>query len=188
MEHHDFAIAKPTRQHTKSPVRSFCYNSALILRIEAKTYFAENQEHQIDMYAGVHTQMKEISLSRDYNQSFSGKSLMLERLDKLRDNLDLEWDGYAGLPMEREAYVNTRSAIWAIPGKALLHWNLFPCPNGTFLLAEKRNLASVNIGNNDFSYAAYLNEKNQIKGVKPYTDDDFISVIHQINGMLGYEL
>lgn len=127
------------------------------------------------------------SLSCDYNDSFWEKNNMLNRLSTLRYNLCEGWDGRSGLPMEEESYNNTLSAIMSLSGRILAYWNLFPCPNGTFLLTTKDNKASINIGNRDFSYVAYCNTENQIKGISPYNNEIFIKVVDYINNILGYE-
>lgn len=189
----NFTIVKPARQRPKSPVSLFMCLPVLTLCLgdadNGKTCSVVGRKQRVDVFTGcMIDQTDNASLFRDYNLSFSEKGLMLERLAKLRSDLLQGWDGYAGLPMESESYENTRKAISTMTGKALSHWNLFPCPNGTFLLTTKNSMASINIGNKEFSYAAYRNAEYQAKGILPYTDEGFRAVVYQINTMLGYDV
>jgi hypothetical protein len=96
-------------------------------------------------------------------------------------------DGVSGASMEQDAYINTKKVIDAMSGKALSHWNLFPSPNGTFLLSSKEHIASINIGSNDFSYAACLDSESQTKGMARFSLAAFTAAVSNINSMFGYE-
>ena len=170
---YDFKIAAPVRggRWSSSKTYAVSYKSAAIFHIRTST--------------SLHS--ASYSLFLDYNKSISAKKSFLDRLDKLYLDLKQDWDGYDGSPMEKKAYENTRDAINSMPAAILVDWNLYPCPNGTFMLTTKKNSASINIGNKDFSYAAFLNEENQIKGISTFNHENFLTVISHISNILKHE-
>ena len=125
-------------------------------------------------------------LSDDYNALLSVKADMIDKLNWLRGELEEGWDGGNGVPMEEKTYDNMRRGILSLCGKDLSGWNLFPCQNGTILLTAKNHVASINVGNEDFSYAAYLDEENQVTGLSSYRDEKFVAVVKYINNMLKH--
>lgn len=185
-----FKITEPTkRKKTPANVFAVCCFSAINIIIGAGKS-SQNPETKLnaDSFTEcVNYPTADTSLLSDYNKLIFQKEYILDRLEKLHSGLDQDWDGHSGLPMEDGAYVNTRNAIMSLSGNTLSYWNLFPCPNGTFLLTTKDNSASINIGNSDFSYVAYCNAENQFKGILPYDCENFIKVVNRINKILGYE-
>jgi hypothetical protein len=140
-----------------------------------------------DTTCAKHHQAIENTITADYNLLIACKNRMHERLEMLHEELRKKLNGVNGAPMEQDAYINTKNIIYAMSGKALSHWNLFPSPNGTFLLSSKEHIASINIGNNDFSYVAYLDSENQIKGMARFSPSAFMAAVNNINSMFGYE-
>lgn len=172
-----FTISEPVRQAKTKSVGAFAVCCISVLTLTMDAYTSQHVEPKLKS-----------EVCSDYNRSFLQKEAMLDRLDKLRNGLNSDWDGHGGLPMEKESYKNTRNAIFSFSSRFLSHWNLFPCPNGTFLLTTKDNTASINIGNRDFSYVAYRSAENHIKGISPYSDESFIKAIDCIHNVLGYEV
>lgn len=127
-------------------------------------------------------------LCADYSSSVCTTNMMLNRLEQLRSSLGHGWDGRDGIPVESESYRNTQNAIKSLPRHVMTDWNLFPCPNGTLLLTNKENSASINIGNKDFSYVAYQDAEHYVKGVMVYSDESFLIAVKNIDEVLGYDI
>lgn len=132
-----------------------------------------------------------ISTQKDYTSAlgydFEIKSKLLERLDVLKASLKENWNGENDCPIEEDAYNNTRAAILATPSVMLKHWRLFPSPNGTLMLSPRdKSIAGISIGNDEFSYAAFVSDDKQISGKEPFDESSFISALKQIHRILGY--
>ncbi len=124
-----------------------------------------------------------------FTSEFSHKERMLKRLESLYADLQYEnWDGYGAVPLERQAYENVKRIIESLSGSELKYWNLFPSPNGTLLLSAKNgDVASLSIGNNDFSYAA-LNDESEIMGKESFDAMRVVKVIENIHLLLDYNV
>lgn len=106
----------------------------------------------------------------------------LEELMQLQDN----WDGYGALKIEREAYENTKEALVVIAKKTSEPWNLFPNTNGTLLLtAPDRKKASINIGNNEFSFFAMGENKSSVQGMEKFSTENLSTVFGEILTVIG---
>lgn len=106
----------------------------------------------------------------------------LEELMQLQDN----WDGYGTLKIEREAYENTKEALVVIAKKTSEPWNLFPNTNGTLLLtAPDRKKASINIGNNEFSFFAMGENKSSVQGMEKFSTENLSTVFGEILTVIG---
>lgn len=124
------------------------------------------------------------ALSADYDI----QSSLLHKLDALKETLGDNWNGEGDCPIEEKAYNNTKIAIKSTPSSMLRYWRLFPNPNGTLLLSPKNKLiAGISIGNEEFSYAAFVCDNKQISGKEPFTEQAFRSALEQIHRILGYE-
>ncbi len=97
-----------------------------------------------------------------------------------------DWDGYAAYPLEEKAYHNVKALIAKLTGKQLSHWNLFPAPNGTFILTLKSSgIATINIGNNEISYAA-VNGDTQLTGKEQFDAVQAAKVVEEINAIFNH--
>lgn len=106
----------------------------------------------------------------------------LEELMQLQDN----WDGYGALKIEPEAYENTKEALVVIAKKTSEPWNLFPNTNGTLLLtAPDRKKASINIGNNEFSFFAMGENKSSVQGMEKFSTENLSTVFGEILTVIG---
>ncbi len=55
------------------------------------------------------------------------------------------------------------------------------------LLSPKdKAIAGISIGNNEFSYAAFISDDKQISGREPFSKNAFMSALTQIHRILGY--
>lgn len=118
---------------------------------------------------------------------YEAQTKLLQKLETLKDSLHENWNGEEDYPIEEKAYRNTKDAIKATPGVMLKHWRLFPNPNGTLLLSPKNKaIAGISIGNDEFSYAAFVSDDKQISGKEPFSEQAFKSALKQIHRILGY--
>ena len=63
---------------------------------------------------------------------------------------------------------------------------LFPNTNGTLLLtAPGKQLASINIGNENFSFFAMGKDKKVIKGMKEFSPENLTNAFDQIQAEIG---
>lgn len=113
---------------------------------------------------------------------------LLQKLDFLKNSLGDNWNREGDLPIEESAYNNAKAAIKSTPGILLKHWRLFPNPNGTLLLSPKgKPVAGISIGNEEFSYAAFVSDDKQISGKEPFNAQAFKYALMQIHRILGYD-
>jgi hypothetical protein len=124
-----------------------------------------------------------VALGNDYE----AQAKLLRKLATLKESLRENWNGEDDSPIEEKAYNNTKIAITATPGIMLKRWRLFPNPNGTLLLSPKdKSVAGISIGNDEFSYAAFVSDDKQISGREPFSEQSFKSALKQIHRILGY--
>jgi len=113
---------------------------------------------------------------------------LLQKLEFLKNTLKDNWNREGDSPIEECAYNNTRAAIKYTPSIMLKHWRLFPNPNGTLLLSPKgTSIAGISIGNEEFSYAAFVSDDKQISGKEPFNEQAFKYALMQIHRILGYD-
>lgn len=109
----------------------------------------------------------------------------LNRLEELK-SLPENWDENGALSIERRAYENTKCALEIIGEKASEAWNLFPNTNGTLLLtAPGKQLASINIGNENFSFFAMGKDKKVVKGMREFSPENLTNAFDQIQAEIG---
>jgi|GEM_PF-1978067 len=126
-------------------------------------------------------------LSVALGNDFEAQAKLLKKLNALKSSLQYNWNGEYDSPIEESSFTNAKIAISATPGAMLKQWRLFPNPNGTLLLSPKdKSIAGISIGNDEFSYAAYVSDDNQISGKEPFSIDAFKSALNQIHRILGY--
>lgn len=123
-----------------------------------------------------------------FEEEFNVKSKILKRLDRLYSELNTQgWDGYGAYPMETASYNNMKSLLLQLRGSQLRPWNIFPSPNGTFLLSGKgKKIASISVGNNDFSYAAIF-KSSKMTGMESFNPIRAAKVIENILSFLEYD-
>lgn len=124
-----------------------------------------------------------LALGKDYED----QSIMLKKLDLLKNSSKKNWNGENDEPIEEKAYSNAREAFLSTPGGMLKHWRLFPNTNGTVLLSPKNGqIGGISIGNDEFSYAAYVSDDKQVSGREPFTIESFKAALFHIHRILGY--
>lgn len=124
-----------------------------------------------------------VALGKDYDT----QAKLLNKLNALKTSLQGNWNGEDDFPIEELAFNNAKVAISATPGSMLKYWRLFPNSNGTLLLSPKdKSIAGISIGNDEFSYAVYVSDDNQIGGKEPFSVVSFKAALAQIHRILGY--
>ena len=125
--------------------------------------------------------------SKALYDEYKAQDRLLKRLELLKVSLKENWDKEGGLPIEEKVFENTKTALISISGGMLKYWRIFPNPNGTILLSPKNGaIAGISIGNEDFSYAAYISDSKQISGKEPFSVEAIRVAIKQIHRILGY--
>lgn len=112
---------------------------------------------------------------------------MLKTLDHLK-TLKNGWDGYDAIAIEEDSYDNTKKAIEKLSSKEINYFCLFPNTNGTLILSAKGDfLASINIGNENYSYFALGKDGRDVKGEKHFNEKNFKKTIKEIEDVLGWK-
>lgn len=157
---------------------------SVAMSIVAVDYHVIDDQYQ-PIFGGIETFQNELmtALGNDYEVQVR----LLQKLETLKDSLSDNWNGEDDCPIEEKAYKNTKIAIKSTPSIMLKHWRLFPNPNGTLLFSPKnKSIGGISIGNDEFSYAAFVSDDKQISGKEPFTEQAFRSALKQIHRILGY--
>lgn len=126
-------------------------------------------------------------LSTALREDYEAQINLVHKLELLKESLKDNWDMEGGTPIEERVYDNAKAAILATPGFILKSWRLFPSPNGTLLFSPKsKAIAGISIGNEMFSYAAFVSDDKQISGVEPFDEQTFRFAMEQIHRILEY--
>lgn len=126
-------------------------------------------------------------LSEALGKDYEVKAKLLQKLDKLKVSLGDNWNGEGDFPIEEKAYANAKAAITGTPSGLLKYWRLFPNPNGSLLLSPKnKEIAGISIGDDEFSYAAFVSDDKQLSGKEPFSEPAFKSALIQLHRILGY--
>ncbi len=135
----------------------------------------------------VPTEVYNTDLTVLLNEEFAEKAKVQARLEYLFADLQRpDWDGYGAYPLEEKSYHNVKALIAKLTGKQLSHWNLFPAPNGTFILTLKSSdIATINIGNSEISYAA-VNGETQLTGKELFDAIQAANILKHINAIFKY--
>ena len=143
----------------------------------------QRQYHPV--FIGIESIQNDLSVA--LGNDYEAQAKLFQKLNALKSSLQSNWNGEDDLPIEELSFNNTRVALSVTPGVMLKHWRLFPNPNGTLLLSPKdKSIAGISIGNDEFSYAAYVSDDNQISGKEPFSINAFKSALTQIHRILGY--
>lgn len=169
-----FQIEEPLKKSSGNGRKTLVFTMSCAFALTAGLTDACGQETPavtgISAYDSKETQLGlSESTANMFEEEFNVKSNMLKRLGQLYADLSTQgWDGYDAHPMEAESYRNMKSLLSQLTGSQLRSWNLFPSPNGTFLLSAKgKRIASVSVGNNGFSYAAMM-KSSKMTGMEPF--------------------
>ncbi|WP_165154735.1 hypothetical protein [Parabacteroides sp. ZJ-118] len=191
MNEMNFKLADPI-SHSHSLHSTFVLTVMSALSISMGTYEATAASSAPECVveqsgSSFHDYSLKVGLAAELSDDFVSKTRMLQRLESLYSNLQYDnWDGYGASPLEKQAYENTKRVIDSLSGLELKCWNLFPSPNGTLLLSIKNgDVASLSIGNNDFSYAA-LKGESKMMGQESFEANRVVKVIENIHLLLDY--
>lgn len=193
MSTNNFTLAEPVSYSRRRAKSSFALTVVSALTFSVGTYNMNASTGDCsnlllrNVFANESSCVGDYAMSALFSSEFSHKEQMLKRLESLYADLQYEnWDGYGAVPIERLAYENAKKIIECLSGSELKCWNLFPSPNGTLLLSAKNgDVASLSIGNNDFSYAA-LKDDREIMGKESFDAKRVVKVIENIHLLLDY--
>ena len=102
-----------------------------------------------------------------------------ERLDHLCQLQD-DWDGYGGKKVSNYVLDNLRNVLLVSDDEDWKYWMISPAPNGSLSLQSKRHTASINVGDQEFSY--YFSTDNGEEGENHlvFTPSSFLSLMRRI--------
>lgn len=117
----------------------------------------------------------------------SEKEKMLGKLSNFFCKLNKEgWDGCNAFPIERDSYLNARKIAMDTPDSILRLWNVFPSPNGTISFEFKeRNIATMSVGNKDFSYVAIKESGDYIMEQRKFNIDKAVDALIVMSNLFG---
>jgi hypothetical protein len=118
----------------------------------------------------------------------SEKENMLGKLSNFFCKLNKEgWDGCNTFPIERDSYLNARKIVINTPDSILRLWNVFPSPNGTISFEFKeRKIATMSVGNKDFSYVAMKESGDCIMEHRDFNIDKAVDALIVMSNLFGY--
>ena len=117
--------------------------------------------HPMTSYADVMAYLHSIRISREVKRSVAQR-LMVEvtgenlskafaRLDYLCQLQD-GWDGHGGRKISFQAINNLRQVLLISDNKDWENWMIAPASNGTVGLQSKLSIASISMGDKEYSY------------------------------------
>lgn len=107
-------------------------------------------------------------------------SRTFRQLDHLL-TLESNWDGYGALPVSRKVINNVKMVLGISDDEDWKNWVVGPEPNATLCLVSKKNRASISIGDNEFSYYAYIRGKEEGRNHVPFSPKGVLSVMQGLN-------
>ena len=89
----------------------------------------------------------------------TGKNLSkaFARLDHL-SQLQNDWDGYGARKISYDVIDNLRDVLLISDDDDWKNWMISPAPNGSLSLQSKRHVASISVGDKEFSYYSCIDE------------------------------
>ncbi len=121
------------------------------------------------------------SVAQRLMEEVTGKNLSkafarLEHLILLKD----DWDGYGGRKISYQVIDNLRQVLLISDDKDWENWMISPEPSGTLALQSKEHIASISVGDEEFSYYSCRgNQEDWADDVK-FEPNTFLSVMRRI--------
>lgn len=140
-------------------------------------------------YADVMTYLHTIHLSPEDKRrvasrltlEVTGKNLSrtFERLDHL-SSLPAGWDGYDALPLSRKVVQNLKEVLLISDDDDWKYWMISPAPNGSLSLQSKRHVASISVGDREFSYYSSTNDGEKGESHLNFTPVALLEIMQRI--------
>lgn len=140
-------------------------------------------------YADVMGYLHRIRISPEVKESVA-KRLMVEvtgenlskafaRLDYLCQLKD-GWDGYGGRKISYQVIDNLRQVLLISDDKDWEDWMIAPASNGTVGLQSKLSIASISMGNKEYSYYSCRDGNEDWGDLVPFRPSEFLEVMRRI--------
>lgn len=192
MSANSFILSEPIAYSRRRPKSTYALTLASVLTLSGTAYSVstttgDNSNFKSGNIFNNEICSTDVILTQLLSSDFSYKEQMLKRLNNLYAELQYgNWDGYGSVPIETGSYINTKELIKLMTGTQLSHWHLFPSPNGTFMLsAASDDVASISIGNDEFSFAA-MKDGIELMGQEKFDAQRATSIIRNIHSLLRY--
>ena len=101
------------------------------------------------------------------------------RLDHL-SLLQNDWDGYGGRTISYEVIDNLRQVLLISDDEDWKCWMISPAPNGTLGLQSKRHIASISVGEEEYSFYSCKDSKEDWGNHVKFTPERFLETMRQI--------
>ena len=121
------------------------------------------------------------SVAQRLMEEVTGKNLSkaFARLDHLCQLKD-DWDGYGGRRISYQVIDNLRQVLLISDDKDWENWMISPEPSGTLALQSKEHIASISVGDEEFSYYSSRRDKEDWADDVKFEPNTFLDVMRRI--------
>lgn len=140
-------------------------------------------------YADVMAYIHGINISREDKVSVAkqllfevenvNKANAINRLDWLA-TLSYDWDGYGASPVSSKVIENLRRVLSVSKDDDWSCWMISPESNGALCLQSSRNMSSISVGTDEFSYYSNPSTGEFGEDHVPFTPKRFLGIMRKI--------
>ena len=143
----------------------------------------------VTSYADVMGYLHRIRIPKDVKESV-GRRLIIEATEPFLakafarvDHLSLlknDWDGHGARKVSYDVLDNLRQVLLISDNSDWEYWTISPAPNGSLALQSKRHVASISVGDKEFSYYCFSNNAEEGENHLEFTPSSFLGLMRRI--------
>lgn len=120
-------------------------------------------------------------VAKRLTEEVMGKNLsrVFERIDYLA-SLPADWDGYGALPVSRQVILIIKKVLLISDDEDWKYWMISPAPNGTLGMQSKRHIASISVGEEEYSFYSCNDGREDWGDHVEFTPERLLETMRQI--------
>ena len=95
-------------------------------------------------------------------------------------SIRISWDGYGAEKISYQVVSNLRQVLLISDDKDWENWMISPASNGTLGLQSKLNVASISVGDEEYSYYSCRDGREDWGDFVPFSPSGFLEVMRRI--------
>ncbi len=100
----------------------------------------------------------------------------LEHLSQLQP----DWDGCGAPKISYKVIDNLRNVLLISDDKDWKYWMISPASNGTLTIQSKRHIASISVGDSEFSFYSSSDGKEDCGDHREFSPSAFLNLMHRL--------